>query len=656
MRGPARSLLLLTLSLTTGLLAQSPIESATITPIDSYIDVQFGRSLANNGIDLDLQNLQRGNVELKLAGLGVLKVLPGAATFRKLRIEYSGDIPAGTTDFEVCFTNLKFKDGSSTAGACTRVFVPGSYVDEYTRQEQLLNKMMRGVATSKLNKPLKDVNVHLAVLDPKTASDAFGRRIGRRFLVFQVTIGNVNDDFDYLVHDVLLRIPFRLGSAMGGQGLQPQVCGAGGPSCTEMAELSSLELSILRGVAERGQSADPRNVMIRSFKGIGTMAAGLIGVTQLGSSYAPAVAAFNGPFVTSMESIFPDHTINQLNRLNDTAWLANRVVPRDHSIVMVGFVPQALLFSSADRKEFWKDAFQHLRQLTRVSIRVTGDFVAEVADVPPTITTVTFDDPQKFRDATPVVKGFVVGQFLSGATLTLGSGGDGMTVEIDGEAANDRIDFIVRSENPVPPNHSIEFVVTKGNVTRKHSEAITYQTQRPSITSIAPANAVQGAGEIELTVTGADFLPGADVHTDGLAKVGATTLAGSTELKVTVRVTDTTAAKKYGMTVQTIGGRSDPKTFEVKPPVPTVEALAPAEADQGAGEVEVTITGKNFVNGATVSTDGLEKAGDESIVSPTEMKVKVKIEAATAAKAYNFTVTTPGGTSSARPFQIKPKP
>ena len=652
-------LLMLALSPSTGLFAQSLFERTTITPADHYIDVRFTKDLENHDGAIDLKKLE---VTLKEPRLSVVKVHPLPGTFREIRIDYDGDLLPGSIDFEVCFGTVKLQDGSSKSDVCTLVFVSKSYSEAYEEQKQRLKQLFpsplfHGVATSKTEKVLEDVKVHMAVVDPRTASDTFGRRIGSRFLVFQVTIGNVNDDFDYLVHDVLLRVPFRLEPGEGDKNPKPVICGPEDADCSlpEYAEISSLELSILRGVAERGQAEDRRNLAIRAIKGIGTIAAGLIGVTQLGKSYAPAVAGFNGPFTAAFESVFPDHTINQLNRLN-TAWLANRVVPRDHSIVMVGFVPQALLFSRKQRKRFWKDSFEYLEQMTRVSVRVTGDFVAEVSKVPPALTTIAFEDAGKFRDATPIVKGFIVGQFLTNSELSLGTGGNGMTVEIDGAPTNDRIDFILRSEKPVAPNHQIEFVVKKNKVTRKYAVPVTYQARRPSISKIAPAEAVREAREIEVTVTGTDFLPGAEADTGGLEKVGTETLTGSTELKVKVKIAATTAAKKYHITVLTIGGRSNPNTFEVKLPAPTIDALVPAEAVQGAGEVEVKVTGENLVAGATISTDGLEKVGDETVISSTEMKVKVKVEADTTAKSYNFTVKTSGGTSTAKTFAIKPKP
>lgn len=68
--------------------------------------------------------------------------------------------------------------------------------------------------------------------------------------------------------------------------------------------MSSIDLKLLRGVAEKGYAMDPRNLTIRLLKGAGTIAGGIIGVATFGPAYAPSVAAFNGPFITAAERTF----------------------------------------------------------------------------------------------------------------------------------------------------------------------------------------------------------------------------------------------------------------------------------------------------------------------------------------------------------------
>lgn len=128
----------------------------------------------------------------------------------------------------------------------------------------------------------KDVHVFRSIIDPKNVSDIFGKRIAKRFVAIQVTVTNRSKDFNFLIHDISLifkqgltpeeqkvlreAIDKMLGLQATGE-TQPKEEAEklarkllpllyGRPSSEEHAkeyELSSIELSILRGVAEKGQ-------------------------------------------------------------------------------------------------------------------------------------------------------------------------------------------------------------------------------------------------------------------------------------------------------------------------------------------------------------------------------------------------------------------
>jgi hypothetical protein len=226
-----------------------------------------------------------------------------------------------------------------------------------------------------------DIKVYRSLLDPKVVSDIFGRRIAQRFVVLQVTIANKNDDYQYLIHDVIMTLTAFM---------RPTV--KGNPY-TE----SSADLSMLRGVAEKGQSADGRNLTLRILRGAGSVAAGLIGVTDFGSSYAPAVAVFNGPVIAAYSDIFPDYTIGQMNRLSDSAYAANTVIPKQQSKVMAVFLPQAIYLNPQQRKAFWKDPTTLWAECGKspvvpkldcpdfryLEVLVDGDFITTVAEATP---------------------------------------------------------------------------------------------------------------------------------------------------------------------------------------------------------------------------------------------------------------------------------
>jgi hypothetical protein len=234
--------------------------------------------------------------------------------------------------------------------------------------------------------PQRDVWVNVAVIDPMTVSDIFGKRIAQRFVTIQVTVRNKNADHQYLIHDVSLDLAKVFPNGY--------FANRGGSSSSRY-QLSSLELSLLRGVAEKGQGQDPRNKVLRFLTAIGTVGGALVGVAGFGPSFSDSMAIFNGPVLSAYRNAFPDYTINQMNRLSDSAYQANTLVPRQQAKVLVAFVPQAIFLDKKQRKLFWDDPTQLFNEsATQIDFRrtealVSGSFIVELANLPATSATPT---------------------------------------------------------------------------------------------------------------------------------------------------------------------------------------------------------------------------------------------------------------------------
>jgi hypothetical protein len=106
------------------------------------------------------------------------------------------------------------------------------------------------------------------------------------------------------------------------------------------------------------------------------------------------------------------------------------------------------------------------------------------------------------------------------------------------------------------------------------------------------------------------------------------------------------------LTVSTASGASSPALFTVISGAPTLTSIAPNTGALGA-IVPVTLTGSNFVAGATVavSNPGVTVTG-VNVVSATRITASFAIASNAAAGAANVTVTTGSGTSSAVVFTV----
>lgn len=432
----------------------------------------------------------------------------------------------------------------------------------------------------------EDVQTYVTVMDRKVVADIFGSRISKRFIAFQVTVENLNRNLQFLVHDISLDLekvfnapeaggqsPTVAGNSSGGSkseklryaplyqptepatraGLnRPELKPAGRRSNMYMYRLSSIENSLIRGVAEKGQGQDKRNLMLRMLRGTGSLAAALMGVTTLGVSYAPAVAAFNGPGLTTYADVFPDYTINQLNRLNDSGYRANTLIPKQQSKVIVAFIPQAIFLTETQRKIFGKDPLELTKaENGRVDFRraeaiVNGSFIVEMNKQPPSITTGKIDttDPKIFQSAQPVLKGHLVGNFPPNTDIKRADSQSDFSVVKDADSTDTELKFTITSNKPVKPSQSFNLEVFNPSGRQTFAVSPEFSVERPTVNDPVPNEVAQPAQTVdkEFTVKGTNFF--ADIGASDVivepsesgVQVSKVTYVSPTEIKVTLKI------------------------------------------------------------------------------------------------------------------------
>jgi hypothetical protein len=165
------------------------------------------------------------------------------------------------------------------------------------------------------------------------------------------------------------------------------------------------------------------------------------------------------------------------------------------------------------------------------------------------------------------------------------------------------------------------------------ASAFTYQAPAPTVTSVAPVSGSINGGT-SITITGTGFVSGATVTVGGTAATGVSVVNATT-------ITATTAAHAAGavdVTVTNADTQSGTKTgaFTYLAPAPTVGSVAPLSGSIGGGTA-ITITGNNFVNGASVTIGGVPVTG-VTVVNSTSI---TGLTGAHAAGVVNVTVTNP---------------
>jgi hypothetical protein len=156
----------------------------------------------------------------------------------------------------------------------------------------------------------------------------------------------------------------------------------------------------------------------------------------------------------------------------------------------------------------------------------------------------------------------------------------------------------------------------------------TYVTA-PAVTSVAPASGPT-AGGTPITITGAGFVAGAGVTVGGAAATGVNVVNATT----ITAITPAGAAGPAAVTVTNPGGQAGTgvNAFTFVAP-PSIGVIAPASGSTLGGTV-LTISGTNFVTGATVKVGG-SAASSVTVLNST-----------------TITATTPPGVAGAAPVSV----
>ena len=266
---------------------------------------------------------------------------------------------------------------------------------------------------------------------------------------------------------------------------------------------------------------------------------------------------------------------------------------------------------------------------------------------PPTLTSVA---PSQGVRGTTVAVTLTGTNFLSGATTVAVSGSD-VTVS----------DVSVASATSLTANFAIGSGAALGarDVTvstvggTSGAQTFTVNPVAPTLTAVSPTTGVQGT-TVAVTLTGTNFISGATtVAVSGSnVTVNNVSVSSGTSLTADFVIASGAALGDRNVTVTTAGGTTAAKTFTVNPPAPTLTAISPTSGVQ-ATTVAVTLTGTNFVSGATVAVSGSNvTVSNVTVVSATSITADFVIASTAAAGARTVTVTTSGGTSGTQTFTI----
>lgn len=173
----------------------------------------------------------------------------------------------------------------------------------------------------------------------------------------------------------------------------------------------------------------------------------------------------------------------------------------------------------------------------------------------------------------------------------------------------------------------------------------------PTITSLVPSSAVEGASAETLTIDGTNFMSSSTVDFNGSAR--AATFVSSSEMTISLTASDLSTIGSYAVVVINPapgGGDSNTDDFQVTAPAPAITSLAPNSATAGVASQTLTINGSNFVSGATVTYNGVAHA--VTFVSATQLTITLSAGDQATAGTFAVVVTNPDSQTASANFTV----
>ena len=179
----------------------------------------------------------------------------------------------------------------------------------------------------------------------------------------------------------------------------------------------------------------------------------------------------------------------------------------------------------------------------------------------------------------------------------------------------------------------------------------------PSITSITPDSVAAGSSGVTLTLTGANFAPGATLNFNNAALPSV--FVSTSKITAMLPAGDLTTGGTFPITVTNPGpngGTSPGFDFKVQAannPKPTITNLSPSSASAGSSPLTLTINGSGFIASSAVTFNSVSRAA--TFVNSSRLTISLSASDLAVVGSFAVVVSNPapgGGASNAAAFTV----
>ncbi|HJU55198.1 MAG TPA: hypothetical protein VJ715_11525 [Pyrinomonadaceae bacterium] len=228
-----------------------------------------------------------------------------------------------------------------------------------------------------------------AVLIPRVdARRIFGSEIANNYAVIEVNVGNKSPDAALIIHGIFIDYSRW---ALSGTSSQPPPNMVNDilrqraepfQASTIPSQVASEEYRVVRGQLLDAQMWTKRNWVMRLLTFAGSLA-GAYAFSLNEEGIIRGLNAFSGVVVPGFREVWPDGTIEQLNRISDFGYQANKVIPKQGSEVIVCFFPIDRFLTPGFKKLFLESPalfFSPLQMLADAKLRKKANIILSSID------------------------------------------------------------------------------------------------------------------------------------------------------------------------------------------------------------------------------------------------------------------------------------
>jgi hypothetical protein len=213
----------------------------------------------------------------------------------------------------------------------------------------LKDAAQKGIPMTVVSNVSDETSVEAVLIPASLARRIFGKEVANNYAVIELIVSNRDSKAALIVQSVFLDYSQWLLS-----GLSNNLPKAPSLEKTQKEnqpwQVASVESRLVRGELLDAQQWTARNWTIRALTAIGSVAAGF--QFPFSADVSKGIAAFNGVVVPGVSTLWPDGTVNQLNRISDVGFQTNKVIPKQASDIMVAFFPIDRFLTPTFRKMF----------------------------------------------------------------------------------------------------------------------------------------------------------------------------------------------------------------------------------------------------------------------------------------------------------------